>query len=213
MQRFGGCARVCRRFLALAVLGLGACAPTRYYTLAVRAPLRREAAPGVPVSVADVILPPGLNQLALTSFRSGTHVRVSRRARWVRSPEKLCREVLAEDLAQRLSETVVVLPGQRAPTPLRTLHVVIDRFVPSGSDTVVLRAHWFVSGSLAGPVGSADGTARIVLTGALTTLTEAHVMSEALAHLASQISVRLARASQSGIPPLKPLDVPRDTVF
>ncbi|MDA8389187.1 MAG: ABC-type transport auxiliary lipoprotein family protein [Gammaproteobacteria bacterium] len=190
------------------VFSLTACAPTRYYSLAVQPPIHREAAPGAPVSVAGVVLPPGFNHLSLTRFQSLTHVLVSARSRWVSSPQKLCREVLAEDLAQRLSKTIVLLPGQSAPGHLRALHIVIDRFVPTKKHQVLLRAHWSVSGSAA-----ANGTARIIVDGSIRAATEAQVMSQALARLASVISWRLAQASHGvALSPQIPTP-PRDTVF
>ncbi len=194
--------------LWLFVFSLVACAPPRYYTLAVQSPRHREAAPGAPVSVAEVILPPGLDRLSLTRFRSRTHVLVSAGARWVSSPRKLCREVLAEDLAQRLSETVVLLPGEPVSGDLRALRIVIDRFVATKTHQILLRAHWSVSG-----LAAANGSARIIFDGSISTTTEARVMSRALARLSSVIGWRLAQASRNVAPATPALPPPHDTVF
>ncbi|MDB5480931.1 MAG: hypothetical protein JWO83_1984 [Caulobacteraceae bacterium] len=121
-----------RRLRAAAVLSgaalgvaCGHSAPTEFLTLQPVPPqVRSPSAPGDPVRVAAVHLPPWLDRLEVTRPTEGAAVVVEDFERWSAPVGDLALAALTEDLADRLAG-VTVLPA-RAIAPPATRDVTVD---------------------------------------------------------------------------------------
>jgi hypothetical protein len=141
--------------LAFALAGLlAACAdspPTRFFQLEpTPAEGPRLDLPGPPIGVAAVRLPPELERRALVLEGPGAELQVRGTERWAGPLDLMVRRTLALNLARRLAEGDVVVPGQ--PKPEGGSHgtvVTIERFAAGPEGTVVLAADW----SLVAPDG------------------------------------------------------------
>ncbi len=176
----------------LAVFLLASCAgkPTEYLTLSPQPSDRTTIAPGAPVAVANVQIPPVLDRLYLTTMRSDNQLHVAEHTRWAAPLDGIAQSALARDLATRLTGTTVLMPGDEPPSGgVRLVRVNIQNFIADQTGQVTLDADWSVLSPQQDVI--AQDRAHIVVPGNPRATSEAYSMSTALGKLADQIAVRI----------------------
>ena len=174
----------------LFTLGLAGCAGQRTIYLA----LSPTSGPrfhtrGAAIAVAHVLMPPTIDRIYLTTATGPNTRDVSRRARWTAPLAGQAQAILARDLARRLPERRVAMPGDPVPRAALLVHVEVTDFMPHPGH-VVLAADW--RGVRAGKAVAA-GRVRLVERCGTKPAAEAHAMSVALGRLADRIAARLSR--------------------
>ncbi len=137
----------------LALLGLslaaGACGSSPATTWVTLAPVPPEraaaaaAAAGEHLAVGRITLPPELDRASPARYQGRNRLVVAPAARWPAPLDALVRRTLTLDLAARLPDGEVVLPGQ--PDPEGSLQVVVVAFRAFAADSagdVTLDARW-----------------------------------------------------------------------
>jgi uncharacterized lipoprotein YmbA len=137
---------------ALALLLLAGCGflrrpEIRHYAIEPIAPAAAPAPPdvlaGPPLGVDAVELPPGLDRQGIVVRRADHRLEVRGTELWAASLETMVLHALALDLAARLPEGMVVLPGQAQPAGgMRSLDVVFAELAAGPERQVVLDARW-----------------------------------------------------------------------
>ena len=178
--------------LALFMLaGCGGGAPTTYLTLSAQTSQRSYVASGAPIAVADVSIPPDLDRASYTTMASNNQLQVSPNARWAAPLGGLIQRALANDFANILTGTTVVLPGDQVPSgPTRLVQVNVQKFVADKTGRVMLIAQWAVTATKHNKTLAQD-LVHITVPGRSDPVSEAHTMSIALAQMAGQIAGRL----------------------
>lgn len=160
----------------------------RHFALEPLAPAAAPVAtlPGPPLGVDAVELPPGLDRRGIVVRRDDQGLEVRGTDLWAASLESMVLHALAFDLAHRLPEGTVVLPGQaQPPGGMRTLDVAFEELAAGPEREVVVDARW----TLRTP-GAADLTGRARIEEPLPSLDSAEIAagtSRALAALADQV--------------------------
>jgi uncharacterized lipoprotein YmbA len=137
---------------ALALLLLAGCGlfrrqEIRHYAVEPIAPAASPAPPaaaaGPPLGVDAVELPPGLDRQGIVVRRADHRLEVRGSELWAASLETMVLHALAFDLAARLPEGMVVLPGQAQPAGgMRSLDVVFAELAAGPERQVVVDARW-----------------------------------------------------------------------
>ncbi|MGN6184773.1 MAG: PqiC family protein [Thermoanaerobaculia bacterium] len=142
-----------RRLVAIALLLCGGCGffsrtKNTFYSLQ-PVPGTRVQKSGVPIGIEGVELPPGLDRRDI--FVRDTNQQVELRAtnQWTAPLEEMVIHTLAFDLANRLPEGLVVLPGQAKPATMRGIYVTFGELAPGPEPVFVLDAQWSVDGRVA----------------------------------------------------------------
>lgn len=136
-----------RRLAAVLALATAACTsspPTHFITLH-RVPPANGPSPdtGQALAMGRVTLPPELDRDSLVRRASRDRIEVSPIVSWPADLDTVVRRTLAFDLAARLPDGRVVLPGQpRPPGALRLVVVTLERFSAGADDRVVLAGRW-----------------------------------------------------------------------
>lgn len=101
------------------------------------------AAAGTPIGIEAIELPPGLDRRDLVIRGADHKVEVRGTHQWTASLEEMVLHTLAFDLANRLPEGTVVLPGQAKPSGvMRSISVVFEELAPGQDQVFVLDARW-----------------------------------------------------------------------
>ena len=139
-------------FLALLMMFVSACGffsrpKNQFYSLDTipgEAPVASIA--GTPVGIDAVELPPGIDRRGIVVRGADHKVEVRGTHQWTAPLEEMVLHTLAFDLANRLPEGTVILPGQaKPPGVMRSISVVFEDLA-SGPDSVfILDARWTVS--------------------------------------------------------------------
>lgn len=186
-----------RRFVPLlGFLLLAGCAgkPIEYLTLAPQqSQMTYMPLSNKPVSVADVAIPPSLDRRDVVSAIGSNKIDVASHAEWAAPLDGLIQRALAQDFAERLSGTQVLMPGDPAPSHGEQLvQVNVQNFIANQAGTVTLDADWAVQSTQNHHV-VASGRNHIVVQGSPTPEGQAAAMSTALAHLADIIAGKLSQ--------------------
>jgi len=179
------------RLLLLALLLLPSCGgllsrkqTNRFFSLDRVPPASVTNKTGAPVAIDVVELPPGFDRRDIVVRKPDNQLEVREREQWSASLEPLILHTLAFDLAARLPEGMVVLPGQPIPAAKRSISVMIESIGAGPENAVVLDTHWTLDGAshherIAIDVASLDSAS--IATG----------MSQAVAALADRIAAGL----------------------
>ncbi|MEA2163034.1 MAG: uncharacterized protein QOK37_1161 [Thermoanaerobaculia bacterium] len=130
--------------LPIVVAGCGflSSKPRTFYSLDRIPPASVSAARGLPIGV-DVVLPPGLNRKEIVVRQANHQLEVRGREQWTATLQPLVLHTLSFDLAARLPEGMVVLPGQVRPEgAMRSLDVVVEELAAGPEHNVTLDARW-----------------------------------------------------------------------
>ena len=102
---------------------------------------------GTPIAIDVVELPPGFDRREIVVRKADQQLEVREREQWSASLEPLILHTLAFDLASRLPEGMVILPGQPIPTGAkRGIDVIVETVAAGPSNNVVLDARWTMGG-------------------------------------------------------------------
>lgn len=118
--------------------------PSRFYSLDPIPPPARSSSRigGLPIGI-DVVLPPGVDRKELVVRQSDHRLEIRGREQWTAPLEPLVLHTLASDLADRLPEGMVILPGQAKPSGgMRSIDVLFEELSPGPGNSVVLDARW-----------------------------------------------------------------------
>jgi uncharacterized protein len=150
----------------------------------------RTASDGVAVGIATVQLPPAIERREVVVREESGQLDLRGRDLWGASLETLVMHALAFNLASRLPEGMVILPGQATPLgATRSIRVIAETFEAGPAPTVVLDARWILAGADGEGVTTHE---RIeVPIGSLDSADIANGMSLALAELANRIAAAL----------------------
>jgi len=165
---------------------------SRFYSLERIAPPQGVVANigGVPIGIDVVELPPGLDRRDIVVRQKDHELDVRGTEQWQASLEPMVLHTLAFDLASRLPEGMVILPGQVKPVTMRGIDVVIGELAAGPEQQLVLDARWIVR-----EAGRTELTRQERITIELASLKSADVangMSQAIAELANRMVVQLA---------------------
>lgn len=144
---------------------------------------------GAPVGIDGVELPPGIDRREIAVRGADQKLDVRGNQLWAGPLEEMVIHTLAFNLANRLPEGMMVLPGQAKPAAMRSVYVVLEDLAPGPDNVFLLDARWV----LVSP-GGAEVTRRerITVNAASTQSGEiAAAMSRALATLADRIAANL----------------------
>ena len=136
---------------------------------------------GIPVGIDGVELPPGLDRRGIVIRGENHKLDEKGQHQWASSLEDMVIHTLAFDLAKRLPEGSVVLPGQIKPAAMRPVVVIFEDLAANQNREFVLDARWTSAG--------VSHHERIVVPIATTEPVEiVRGMSQALAQLADKIA-------------------------
>lgn len=143
-------------------------------------------AAGGPVGIESIELPPGFDRREIVVRKTDHQLEVRPNELWSASLQPLVLHTLAFDLASRLPEGMVILPGQLKPANARAIDVVFEEISAGPDQKVTIDARWKLSAithheQIAIDVPSLDS--KNVATG----------MSQAVAALADRIAAGVNR--------------------
>jgi uncharacterized lipoprotein YmbA len=117
--------------------------PSQFYTLDRIPPAGAIAnVAGLPIGVT-VVLPPGLDRKEIAVRKENHQFEIRGREQWTATLEPLVLHTLAFDLASRLPDGMVILPGQTQPGgTMRNLDVVVEELAAGPGQSLVLDARW-----------------------------------------------------------------------
>jgi uncharacterized lipoprotein YmbA len=140
-----------RRALLPLVLLLAACGffsrtKSRYYTLDRIPPTGAVASvTGAPIAIDVVELPPGVDRREMIVHKADQQLDVRTSELWSAPLEASVLHTLAFDLADRLPEGMVILPGQAKPlTATRSISLVIEDLAAGPENRITLDARWIL---------------------------------------------------------------------
>lgn len=141
---------------------------------------------GTPVGIDGIELPPGLDQRGIVIRGADHKIEVRGTNQWTASLEEMVMHTLSFDLAGRLPEGMVVLPGAAKPVgAMRSIFVNFEELAPGPDQVFVLDTRWTVR-SAASEVTHHE---RITIPMAsMESAAIAEAMSQALAQLADRIA-------------------------
>jgi uncharacterized lipoprotein YmbA len=97
---------------------------------------------GVPIGIDTLELPPGLDRRGIVVRGADHKVEVRGTNQWTSDLQEMVLHTLAFDLADRLPEGRVVLPGQPKPNAMRSVSIVLGDLAPGPDKVFVLDARW-----------------------------------------------------------------------
>lgn len=124
--------------------GLLSRTPSRFFTLDRVAPATsRVTATGAPLGIDVVELPPGFDRRDIAVKQADRRVVFREKEQWSGPLEPLVLHTLAFNLAARLPDGMVILPGQPIPEgSKRSIDVVFEELVAGPANRVILDARW-----------------------------------------------------------------------
>jgi uncharacterized lipoprotein YmbA len=141
---------------------------------------------GTPVGIDGVELPPGLDRRDLFVRGANGAVEVRGTHQWTASLEEMVTHTLSFDLAGRVPDGMVVLPGQAKPQAMRSIYVTFQELAPGPEPVFVLDARWAI-----GPGGAAHHERISVPMASMESPEIAKAMSAAIAQLADRMAMQL----------------------
>ena len=101
-----------------------------------------------PIGIDGIELPPGLDRRGVVVREEDGKLDVRGRNQWAGPLEDMVIHTLAFNLARRLPEGMVVLPGQAKPAgAMRSIFIVFEELAPGPEPVFVLDARWTMSGT------------------------------------------------------------------
>jgi uncharacterized lipoprotein YmbA len=178
--------------VALTGCGLFSRPKNQFYSLdTVDGAARATSIAGTPVGIDGIELPPGFDRRGIVLRGADHRLEVRGTHQWAAPLEEMVIHTLAFDLANRLPEGSVVLPGQAKPAAMRALYVTFEDLAPGPDNVFVLDARWTL-GDPARPEQTQHERITIDLTSADSPAIVA-AMSNALGTLADRIGARVSR--------------------
>lgn len=145
---------------------------------------------GVPIGIDGVELPPGLDRREIVLRGADHKFEIRGTHQWASSLEEMVIHTLSFDLASRLPNGMVVLPGQAKPGAMRGLFVTFEDFAVGADKVFVLDARWTMADPGATPEIARHERITIPMTSTESPAIAA-AMSQALAALSDRIAAAL----------------------
>jgi len=185
---------IIRRTLPFLLLLLAGCSffsrsQSRFFSLDRIAPTSTApvaAVRGLPIGIDGVELPPGLDRREIVVRKADHQLEVRSTDQWSASLQPLVLHTLAFDLAARLPEGMVILPGESKPAAMRSIDVVLEDLTAGPDAKVVLDGRWVVRES--GRADVAHHERIVVDIASLDSAAIAAGVSQALGTLADRIA-------------------------
>lgn len=142
-----------RRLLAIALLFASGCSffsksKSTIYSLDPIAPAAPLAKRGTAVAIDSVELPPGLDRREIVVRKANQQLEIRSNELWPANLQPLVIHALSFDLAARLPEGMVVLPGESRPAPApRAIDVAFEDLTAGPDKRVTLDARWTLVGA------------------------------------------------------------------
>jgi len=142
-----------KRLLLIMLLFAGGCSffsksTSKTYSLDTIAPAAPVAKRGTAVAIDTIELPPGLDRREIVVRKANQQLEIRSNELWPANLQPLVLHTLAFDLAGRLPEGMVVLPGQSRPaTAPRAIDVAFEELTAGPENRVTLDAHWTLAGA------------------------------------------------------------------
>jgi uncharacterized lipoprotein YmbA len=177
--------------LLLAGCGFFSKSQSKFYSLDRLPPAApASAVRGLPVAIDGVELPPGLDRREIVVRQANHQLQVRSAEQWSASLQPLVLHTLAFDLADRMPEGMVILPGASRPSgALRAIDVVLEELAAGPEAKVLLDGRWIVRTS-----GQPEVTHHERITIDIPSLDSANVAagtSQAIASLADRMAAGL----------------------
>jgi uncharacterized lipoprotein YmbA len=148
---------------------------------------------GLPIGVEAIELPPGLDRRGIVVRERNHRLEIRETEQWADSLESMVLHTLAFNLASRLPEGMVVLPGEAKPDGgMRSLYLIVEELAGGPERAVVLDARWTLRPARPGSPELARHERIAIDIGSLDSSEIAAGMSQALAILADRIVASLA---------------------
>lgn len=161
-----------------------------FFSLDRIAPPAVTAARGTPLAISSIELPPGYDRREIVVRKANHQLEIRNMDQWSSTLQPLVLHTLAFDLAARLPEGMVILPGELQPArALRTVDVVIEEFAAGPEARVTLDARWILRETGRPEVSHHE---QITTDASLDSASVATGMSQALAVLADRIAAQVA---------------------
>lgn len=158
----------------------------QFYSLEIIKPTGAPAdVAGVPIGIDGIELPPGLDRRGIVIRGADHKIEVRGTHQWTADLEEMVIHTLAFDLANRLPNGMVVLPGQAKPAAMRSIYLTFEDLAPGPDRVFVLDARWTLTGT-----GRPEVTGHERITVPMESMESPAVvtaMSQALAQLAERI--------------------------
>ena len=101
---------------------------------------------GTPIGIDTIELPPGLDRRGIVLRGADHKLEVRGTHQWAAPLEEMVIHTLAFDLANRLPEGAVILPGQARPAgAIRSISVAFEDLAPGPDSVFILDARWTLS--------------------------------------------------------------------
>jgi len=97
---------------------------------------------GTPFAIEGLELPPGIDRREIVVRRADRQLDVRESDLWAAQLQPLMLHTLAVDLASRLPEGMLILPGELRPAAVRSIDVVVEDLAVGPDPHIVLDAHW-----------------------------------------------------------------------
>ena len=145
---------------------------------------------GLPVAIDGIELPPGLDRREIVVRKADHQLDVRPNEQWSALLQPLVLHTLAFDLADRLPEGMLILPGAAKPSgALRSIDVVLEELAAGPDAKVVLDGRWVLR--IAGQPDVTRHERIVVDIASLDSANVASGVSQALAQLADRIAAGL----------------------
>jgi uncharacterized lipoprotein YmbA len=117
-----------------------------YYSLeTVPSETQSVARTGIPIGIDSVELPPPIDRREIVVRQADGKLELRGSELWSAPIKTMTVHTLAFDLAGRLPEGMVILPGQAKPVAgMRSIYVVIEEFAAGPESVLVLDARWIL---------------------------------------------------------------------
>jgi uncharacterized protein len=147
---------------------------------------------GLPIGVEAIELPPGLDRRGIVVRETNHRLEIRETEQWADSLESMVLHTLAFNLASRLPEGMVILPGAAKPDGgMRSLYLNVEELAGGPERVVVLDARWTLRPARPGSPELARHERISVDIGSLESSEIAAGMSQALGILADRIVATL----------------------
>jgi len=100
---------------------------------------------GVPIGVDGIELPPGIDRREIVVRGADHKLELRGTQQWAAPLEDMVLHTLAFDLANRLPEGMVILPGAAKPSVMRSVYVVFEDLAAGADRVFVLDARWIIT--------------------------------------------------------------------
>lgn len=97
---------------------------------------------GLPIGIDSLELPPGSDRRDIVVRQPDHRLEVRGSQQWSASLQPMVLHTLAFDLASRLPEGMLVLPGEPKPAAMRSIDIAVEELSAGPANAVTLDARW-----------------------------------------------------------------------